>query len=143
MRAALFTVVMVISAWASTASFAQEKPGFFESYEALDTFVTQTTEARDYARLLNRLGGGDEYTIEQMNQLKRQLDSLFPTDFDQHLIFSEVDLGGGIRQEGRAYYNDDVDGYLWFYFLLHDRGDAFVVIEFSFNTNASTIISRF
>ena len=55
--------------------------------------------------------------------------------FDGTQGMAEVDLGGGIRQEARAFWGGG--RYLFFYAILHQRKDALVVLNFSMNTRSS------
>ncbi|MCC1492674.1 hypothetical protein [Cognatishimia sp. F0-27] len=123
------------------AAAAQDRANIFQDYASYSAYVDRTIRSRDFSGLIVQLGGADEYTSEQIAQINQQFLNLYPRDFTNQTVFRQEDLGGGISQEGRMYWIGE--NYVYYYAILHERGDAFVVINFSLNSNITSIMSRF
>ena len=123
------------------AAHAQTRDSVFEDYTAYEDFVDRRIMARDFIPLIQALGGRDEYTIEQLNQINGQLLGAFPVDFRNVTVFRKTDLGGGVRQEARMYWRDE--SYAFFYAILHERAGELVVLNFHLNSNIGNIMAQF
>ncbi|MEM6304807.1 MAG: hypothetical protein AAF744_08810 [Pseudomonadota bacterium] len=118
-----------------------QQDSVFDSYEDYAAFVDQHVMQRDFIMLILRLGGRDEYSQEQLEQTNAQLRGIWQEDFQNASVFREEDLGGGLRQEGRLYWSGT--GYAYFYALMHQRENDFVVLSFHLNTNSRDVLDRF
>ncbi|MFC6584146.1 hypothetical protein [Sulfitobacter aestuariivivens] len=87
----------------STPALAQDE-SIFADYDAYDAFVNERIMAREFVPLLLRLGGRNEYTDEEIEENQAQMRQIWPVDFKRVTVFREVDLGGGVRQEGRLFW---------------------------------------
>ncbi len=121
---------------------AQQRDSFFADYQAYARFVDSRVMNRDFIELIQVLGGRDEYTPEQLQEVNRQFLLVYPHDFSSRAVLREVDLGQGFRQEMRAYWGDRT-GYNYFYALLHLRDDGLVVLNFSMNSDVSRVMAEF
>lgn len=119
---------------------AQVKKSVFESYESYDAFINKTMKARDISAMLTWLGG-HSYKPEEVAQITQNLLRAWPEPFDQGAVFRREDLGNGVWQEGRLYWNEKSYGY--YYAILHEREDGLIVLNFSINTNVREIMERF
>jgi len=137
MRIFLVILALILPA----AANAQMRDSVFENYEAYSTFVDEKVISRDFKPFILALGGRDEYSPEQLEKVNGQLLNVFTKNFTGNTIFHRVDLGGGFSQEGRAYWIGE--NYAYYYAILHDRGDDLVVINFSLNSDISTIMAKF
>ncbi len=124
-----------------TAAVAQERDSVFKDYAAYESFVDLHVQSRDFIPLIQALGGRDEYTPEQLNGLNGQLLGAFPVNFAHRTTFREEDLGGGLRQEARAYWTGE--SYAFFYALLHERDDALIVLTFQLHSSPSQVLAKF
>lgn len=122
---------------------AQDVPSVFSSRADYETFVDTAVYGGNYGDLVVRLGGGDEYSAEQLAQIDAQFRQIFEAGFTDHGEMHAQDLGSGFRQEARAYWSGDGIGYLYFYALVHQRDDAFIVLRFAMNTEVDDILSKF
>ena len=120
---------------------AQERDSVFSSYSAYADFVDKKIMSREFVPLVLSLGGRDEYTPEQLNGVNTQLMAAFPVAFRNKTVFHETDLGGGMRQEARAYWSGE--HYAYFYALLHERGNDIVVLNFLLNSSLSAVTEKF
>ncbi|WGW02887.1 hypothetical protein [Tropicibacter oceani] len=120
---------------------AQTRDSVFDSYDAYEAYVDEKIMSRDFIPLVKTLGGRDEYTEAQLSQVNTQLMAAFPVDFENVTRFRQTDLGGGVRQEGRLYWNGE--SYAFYYAILHERGDQIVVLNFNLNSSISTIMAQF
>ena len=125
---------------APIAAFAQED-SIFTSYDDYATFVDDLVLKRDFIPLIQRRGGRDEYTIEQLNGIEAQFTSIYARAFDESAALKETELGAGFSSEIRSYWGPS--GYLWFGALLHDRGDDLVVIHFRLNANSQPVFEQY
>lgn len=139
MRFVFALIVLMLPAIAPAA----ERTSHFADGAAYASFVDDTLMHRRFADLVQRLGGDDEYTPEEMDSIAAQLAELFPSDFTNSAVLRETDLGGGFRQEARAYWSQPDGNYLYYYALLHDREDGTVVLTFSANTDIDVIMELF
>ncbi len=131
-------LIAILTAACSVAWAQEDRVSRFDDYEEYARFMDETIEARDYITLLNRIGAADEMTVQQMQGLKAQLDSLIQSDLDQVTVWRQIDLGGGMQQEVRSYWTGDVS-YLHVATLLHKRPDGLVLLEVSMNTRARNV----
>lgn len=126
----------------ASSAAAQSADSEFASYEAYASYVDQQLTQRNFIPFIQKMGGRDEYTIEQLKGVNRQLTSIFPANFTSRTLFLEEDLGGDIRREARAYWSERA-GYLFFYAILHERRDKVVVLNFAVNTKLEKILAKF
>ena len=122
------------------AALAQED-SIFQNYDDFTNYVDDHMMNRDFIPMVQRLGGRDEYTQEQLSQVNTQLLAAFPQDFPNKAIVRSVDMGAGFREEAWVYWQGL--SYAWFYVLLHDRGNDLLVIQFNINSNASVVLDKF
>ncbi|MFP4042992.1 MAG: hypothetical protein ACLFTP_00250 [Rhodosalinus sp.] len=122
-------------------SAAQEMDSVFASYAEYSAFVDRHIMRRDFVPLVLRLGGRDEYREDDLHALNNQLLATFPVNFFEVSVFRETDLGGGFRQEARAYWTGV--SYAWFYALLHDRDSELVVAMFVLHSDPAQIMAEF
>lgn len=118
-----------------------ERDSVFASPDAFRDYVGSHMMDRDFIPMIQRLGGRDEYTKEQLGQVNTQLLTAFPRDFENKAVVRVTEMDGGFRQEAYAYWTGL--SYAWFYALLHDRGSDVVVIQFTVNTDASVVLDKF
>lgn len=126
---------------AASGVLAQNRDSIFDNYADYSAFVDNHIMTRSFTPLILRLGGRDEYTKEQLDANQRQMQGVWPNDFRNVTVFNRQDLGGGVSQEARMYWNGTA--YAFFYAILHDRGTELVVINFALNTSISTIMEKF
>lgn len=122
-------------------AYAQERDSVFTNYADYEAYIDKHIMARNFVPMVKALGGRDEYTPEQLAQVNRQLMGAFPVNFQNKTVYRKEDLGGGLSQEGRAYWTGE--SYAFFYAILHDRGDDLVVLQFALNSSASVINGKF
>ncbi|MEX0338838.1 MAG: hypothetical protein AB3N11_07345 [Arenibacterium sp.] len=122
---------------------AQIRDSMFSDYESYQNFVDKAVYTRDFGSLIQNLGGRDEYTDEQLAATVGVFLRIFPTDFTSHAVTNVQDLGGGFRREMRVYWQAGGFGYLYYYALLHDRGDDLVVLKFTMNTDVDVIFDLY
>ncbi|MDQ2088603.1 hypothetical protein [Marimonas arenosa] len=120
---------------------AEERDSLFTDYADYSAYVDRMLTTRAWADFILRMGGRDEYTPQQLTKIAADFDAIYPAAFTQRTLFREVDLGGGIRQEARAYWNGG--SYLFYYAILHQRDDALVVLNFSMNSKIEPVMARF
>ncbi len=140
MRYFIFSAAAALFA---NVAIAQDIEGFFSDYDAYSEFVDRNIMDREFIALLNRLGGSDEYTPEEMVATDRQLKGVWSADFDGAAVFNKKDLGGGIYQEARAYWSNLSPNYAYFYALLHERDGQLVVLQFYLNSSSSAVLDKF
>lgn len=121
---------------------AQQRDSYFDNYGAYQKFVDSHIENRNFIELIQVLGGRDEYTIEQLEGIQKQFLTIYESDFTNHAVTHQVDLGGGFRQEMRIYWSED-DSYTYFYAMLHDRGNELLVLKFTMNSDVSKVLANF
>lgn len=114
----------------------------FGSYDAYSAYVDTHMMSRTFIPLVQQLGGRDEYTKEQLNNINAQLMRAMPFDFTKTAVLRRDDLGNGFSKELRAYWSKELN-YSYFYAFLHDRGDKLIVLRFALNTNEEELFSRF
>ncbi|MFT7594438.1 MAG: hypothetical protein ACI8R4_001759 [Paracoccaceae bacterium] len=124
------------------SALAQQRDSHFESYGSYQSFVDSRIANRDFIDLIQVLGGRDEYTIEQLNGVQNRFMSVYSEDFTSRAVIKKVDLGEKFYQEMRVYWRED-GGYVYFYALLHDRGDTLVVLTFTLNSDVSKVLAEF
>lgn len=132
---------ILLAAILPTLVSAQIADSTFKDYQSFSAYVDEHVKDRKMTELLVTMGGRDEYTKEQMDNIQAQTDRLFPTALDQKTVFHRDDLGGGIYQEARAYWTGK--SYMYLYFLLHEREDALIVLQFAFNSSVGKIMEKF
>jgi hypothetical protein len=136
----LFCTLLLALVVSTTMAHAQED-SIFPNYEAYDAYVDQKIKSRDFTPLILRLGGRDEMTKEQLAGTTNQLLQVWPADFQHGIVFRSEDLGNGISQEGRMYWTGLQ--YAYYYAILHQRENDFVVLSFRLNTSIDKIMGRF
>jgi hypothetical protein len=114
----------------------------FADYGQYAAYVDKMVTTRQFVPFIKKMGGADEYTEEELAKIEAQFLRLFPADFTARTVFRQEDLGGGMRQEGRMFWNAGT-GYAFYYAVLHERADALVVLNFALNTKIEPIMSRF
>lgn len=127
--------------WVAPPLQAQTNDSEFRDYADYAAFVDRHIMTRKFTPLIQRLGGRDEYTPEELAGNQRQMEGVWPRNFENVTVFNEQDLGGGIRQEARAYWTGT--SYAFFYAMYHQRDDKFVVIVFLLNSSSKPIMQRF
>lgn len=129
---ALFTCANVAQA---------QQDSLFKSYSDYAAFVDQNIMQRNFIPLILRLGGRDEFTSQQLEANNASLRQVWPQNFNHSGVFRREELGGGVSQEGRIYWNGV--SYAYFYALLHQREDSIVVLTFNLNSSSKEILGRF
>lgn len=124
------------------SALAQQRDSVFKSYDSYQTFVDSRIGNRDFIDLIQVLGGRDEYTKEQLNGVQNRFLSIYQVNLTSRAVIKKVDLGGGFSQEMRVYWSEN-SGYVYFYAMLHDRGDMLVVLTFSLNSDVSKVLAEF
>ncbi|ROU03971.1 hypothetical protein [Histidinibacterium lentulum] len=139
-RAARLAAVLALCLGQSSAA-EPIVPAVFADYDSYESYVVDTISVRDFAGLVVALGGGNEYSAEELVAVNAQLTRALPRDFENQSLMRAVDHGNGFREEARAFWTGKQYGY--FYALLHDRGEELVVIRFEVNTSAGYIMQQF
>lgn len=132
--------LFALTLWATSAP-AQDTDSVFRDYDDYATFVDQAVMQRAFIPLIQRLGGRDEYTPEQLAATQDQMKRAWPRNFTNMSVFRKQDLGGGLIQEGRMYWTGK--SYAFYYALLHQRPDDLAVITFTINSNSKVVMERF
>lgn len=120
---------------------AEDRDSFFRDYADFAGFADRLVTTREWTPFIQRMGGRDEYTPEQLKGLSDRFDAIFPVNFTNLTVFLDEDLGGGMRRQVRAYYGPA--GYVFLYVIMHQRDDALVVLNFSLNTEVKEILAKF
>jgi len=120
----------------------RDRDSFFADYAAYADFVDSHIINRDFIELIQKLGGRDEYTIEQLRGINGRFLSIYPANFTGRAVTHETDLGRGFRQEMRVYWDGD-GNYVFFYAALHERPDALVVLTFNINSDPAKVLEKF
>lgn len=136
-----FPAVALVALLASTAGAQPLFPSVFADFDSYESFVIDRISDRDFVDLVIGLGGGDEYTPGQLAAVDADLRRAFRRDFENHALMKAVKMEEGFREEARAFWTGQQYGY--FYALLHDRGEDFVVLRFELNTSVSYILGQF
>ncbi|MCF3594257.1 hypothetical protein LZG00_09620 [Rhodobacteraceae bacterium LMO-12] len=122
-------------------AMAEEADSLFANYAAYDAYVDKTITTREWSAFVKKMGGRDEYSAEELANIEKQFNALFPRNFTARTIFNEEDLGGNIRREARVFWGGG--RYLFFYAIMHERSDALVVLNFTLNTKIEKIMAKF
>ncbi|MGX9354057.1 hypothetical protein ACS3SW_02515 [Roseobacteraceae bacterium S113] len=125
--------------FAPLVAWAQDS--VFRDYQDYARFVDRHVMERDFVTLIQRLGGRDEYTKEELSGIQRQFQGIYSGDFEKMAVLKEVDLGGGFSTEMRSYWG--AYGYVWFGAMLHDTGRELVVINFRLNSNPGPVMELY
>jgi hypothetical protein len=120
---------------------AQDDDSAFDDYGAYNAYVDRMITTRDWIPFIQQMGGRDEYSTEQLTKIEADFNGLYPRAFTSVSLFREVDLGGGVRQEARAYWGGG--RYLFYYAILHERNDKLIVLNFAMNTKVERIMEKF
>lgn len=134
-----FAVVAVTSLLFAMPALARDS--VFDDYDSYAEFVDTHIMNRDFVRLIQTLGGRDEYTPEELDKIQSDFLRAFPRDFREKFVFLSEDLGGGMRREARGYHRGE--RYVWFYAIMHQRENDLVVINFRLNTSITRIMDAF
>lgn len=118
-----------------------EEDSTFASYDEYSAFVDDKIKSRDFAPLILRLGGGNEYPPEEMAENNKKLLEAWPIDFTNSTIFRHEDFGGGVMQEGRLYWTGTK--YAFFHALLHQHEGKLTVVSFYLNNKSKPVMERF
>ncbi|MDQ2092775.1 hypothetical protein [Rhodalgimonas zhirmunskyi] len=138
----LFALVLSLAfLFASNPARAQEADSIFKDYNAYAAYTDEMIATRQWTPFIQRMGGRDEYTPEQLSGISGRFNSIFRSNFTKRTVFMDQDLGGGMRREIRAYYGPA--GYVFFYAIMHAREDSLIVLNFSLNTKVEAIMERF
>lgn len=124
------------------SAFAQQRDFIFDNYAAYQNFVDTKVASKDFGTMIATLGGRREYTEDQLVNLDRQFKNIYKNEFVGGAVTKSIDLGNGFRQEMRVYWDSGL-GYLYYYAMLHDRGNVLVVLHFSMNTDVEKVLSKF
>lgn len=136
-RLALLMAVFVLGAVG--AAMAQDVP--FASRETFYEFVDTHMAKRDFATQVSRLGGADEYSPEQLAGADEAFKRALPDPLTQKAVLRTREMQAGFREELVVYWGER--GYLWCYFLLHEREEGVLVMRFNFNIDSEAIFSLF
>lgn len=120
---------------------AQQPDAIFASYDAMRAEMDSLIMERRIEDLMIRFGGADEMTVEQLRSLDRQVEQLFPEDFDKAALLRRVQHNNGFAQEIIAYWTGT--SYLYAYVFYHNTGRDTVSINFRFNTDFTKLNSLF
>ncbi|MCT4558555.1 MAG: hypothetical protein N4A61_10910 [Pelagimonas sp.] len=123
------------------ATTTQAEDSLYQDYNVFSDFVGDSVRTRDWPRLIQELGGRDEYTPEQLSGLNNQFNAIYPRGLNDGIVFNRREIGPGLWEEGRMYWTGR--DYLYFYFLLHQTDDKLIVLRFNFNSNARAILDLF
>ncbi|MGC9370146.1 MAG: hypothetical protein ACP5DX_11460 [Paracoccaceae bacterium] len=139
----LIVLAAALSLFAAMPARAQdqERDSVFASDQAFHSFVDNHVARRDFIPLIQKLGGRDEYTAEQLQGLQQQFTSIYPADFTHRATVRTRLLENGFREEIITYWNDLA--YVWFYAITHQRDDGLVVINFALNSSYEAVAQRF
>ncbi|MEX5728937.1 hypothetical protein Ga0609869_002290 [Rhodovulum iodosum] len=138
--AAVLAVALALTAFQAPAQDGRPD-GIFDDYAELRSFLRQKAAMRDFVPLIQRLGGRDEYSPEQLDAINSQFRSIYPAALTDDMRVRTRALENGFREEIIAFR--EREHYLWIYLLYHERGQDLVVINFSMNSNAEPILTRF
>ena len=136
----LLILILCVMGWAGSAT-AQQGDGVFRDYDSYSAFVDDSMMQREFSALIVGLGGNDEFSAEQLDAARLNMEKGWPTNFEDAAVFREEDLGGGLRQEGRIFWNGTY--YAYYYALLHQRADDLQVLSFLINSSIKPIMERF
>ncbi len=139
--AALSLVLTLAFAVVAGPLAAQEKDSVFKDYADYSAYTDRMITTREWTPFIQRMGGRDEYTVEQLAGISGRFNSIFPSNFTKLSVFLDQDLGGGMRRQIRAYYGPS--GYVFFYAIMHQRDDALIVLNFALNTKVEAILEKF
>ena len=139
MRIAVLCIGLLVAT--VTGAWAQNRDSVFANYAAYAAFVDNHIMTRSFTDLILQLGGRDEYTKEQLDANQRQMQGIWPRDFEAVTVFNRQEMGGGVSQEGRMYWNGTA--YAYFYAILHQREGELVVVNFALNSSIVPIMERF
>lgn len=119
---------------------AQEQDSVFSSYSALYSYVDTHMARRDFIPLIQRLGGRDEYTVEQLNGVQNQFNSIYRQNFQHRGQVRVRNLENGFKEEVVAYWTGTA--YIWLYMFTHQRADTVLVVSFTINSSAEPVMSK-
>ena len=139
MRLSCAALVALTIAVLPVPSRAQD--GVFVSYEAMRATLDGLMKSRSIADLMIVFGGADEMTEQQLAGLEGQVRQIYPADFTEAAVMRHAELENGWSQEVISYWTG-VD-YVYAYILMHDREDAFVAVNFRFNSDFSALNALF
>lgn len=134
-------ILIALSLWANAPARAQGSDSLFADYDAYADFVDSQVMTRKFIPLIQQLGGRDEFTEAELNANQRQMEAVWPRNFEHVRVFRRTDLGGGLVQEGRLYWTGM--SYAFFYALLHQRENDLAVVSFLLNSSSKPIMERF
>lgn len=137
----LFVLAAALSLLTAATAQAQDRDSVFSDYTAFHSFVDNHIARRDFIPLIQKLGGRDEYTLEQLRSLQQQFTSIYPTDFSHRATVRAREMENGFREEIITYWTDLA--YIWFYAITHERKDGLVVINFALNSSYDAMADRF
>lgn len=136
-RIALLTMLFVVGAVGGAV--ARDVP--FASRESLYEFLDKHMATRDFATQVARLGGADEYSPEQLANADAALKRALPDPLTEKAVLRTREMQAGFREELAVYWGES--GYIWCYFLLHEREEGVLVMRFNFNTDSEAIFNLF
>lgn len=134
--------ILVAAFLAVFPGFAWAEDSIFKSYESYERFVETVIKDRDFKQLIIRLGGRDEYTPEEMENVQQQLLNIFSQDFSSSAVAVRQELMNGFSKEVRVFWNEEVLNYCYYYAFIHERGDSIVVLKFGLNTNSDVVFGK-
>ncbi|KCV83650.1 hypothetical protein ATO10_02780 [Actibacterium atlanticum] len=132
---ALFVAVIVMPG----QPMAQDVP--FATRESFYEFVDSHMAKRDFGTQVSRLGGADEYSPEEIVAADAQLKRALPYALTGKAVLRTREMQAGFREELVVYWGEQ--GYLWCYFLLHEREEGLLVVRFNYNTSSDVIFELF
>lgn len=107
--------------------------GVFRSYQDLREQLDPLMKSRQIAEVLTLFGGADEMTPQELQALEERVQTYFKRDFEEVALIKQAEHLNGWRQELLAYWVGTE--YIYVYILMHQRDDAFLSVNFKFNSD--------
>ena len=107
--------------------------GVFRSYQDLRSQLDPLMKSRQIAKVMILFGGADEMTSQELEALDERAKTYFKRDFEEVALIKRAEHLNGWRQELIAYWVETE--YVYVYILMHQRDDAFVSVNFKFNSD--------
>ena len=107
--------------------------GVFRSYQDLREQLDPLMKSRQIAEVLTLFGGADEMTPQELQTLEERVQTYFKRDFEEVALIKQAEHLNGWRQELLAYWVGTE--YIYVYILMHQREDAFLSVNFKFNSD--------
>jgi len=137
----LIALAAALALLSAAPARAEERDSIFADDAAYHAFVDDHIARRDFIPLIQKLGGRDEYTPEQLQGVLQQFTSIYTKNFSHRATVRTRMLESGFREEIVTYWND-LD-YIWFYAITHQREGELVVLNFALNSSYEAVAERF